>query len=161
MEDYSSFFEIGISQEKRELSEQFYYYLLSHNGEIGDIIDGLICETDGFKRISGVISHLDIRQLKGNDIAWFSSLKILNSLNRVVFDIGTGVLSDFEILSNMDKVYVPVLRGIAESAKLQHFRQLIKVNGQEAIDDKIKYIEVPDKCYDSDEISRLIEREGM
>lgn len=137
---------------KKDMNEDFYYYLASRNTRILDTIDSLPhLDGDDKNRIGvmmGAMSFHDIRQIRQEDIIWFKEL--MKDRNQVVvFDIGGGSIEDLGILQVMDKIYVPVLEDDVSKRKLLMFEKILEREGYSEIREKISYINVPDSDYNS------------
>lgn len=131
MEDYGC-----CEEEERQLAEDFLYYLKERNeGEVKGILE----------RVSGIISSafspVDTRQVDRTDLEWFLKLfEEVSAYTGVVFDIGTGVLNSFTVLTLFELVVVPYLTDAASMGKRQQLEELLRVCGFPEILEKVHYI---------------------
>lgn len=138
-------------------AEKFLYYISGRNTDITGFIGEIHNKSCRFDIIAGGVNYMDIRQITIEDIRWLCGLlKKQTEYRRIVFDIGTGSLDEINILSMMDKVFVPVLKDEVSVCKLNNFKRLLKERGYEEIEGKLEYVIVPDGEYNSEGIREMI-----
>ena len=136
------------------------YYLLSENILLADTIDELYEET-GLKYFI-TLNYMDLKEISHKHIEWLIKLlKDIGGYRRIVFDIGIGAMSDINILSEMDKVFITVLKDKNSVNKLEMFKQIIADKKYTLLESKINFVEVPKTEYDSKLMGEFIIRSGM
>ncbi len=160
-EEYSGCFnKTYASSRYKEIYERFMYYLISENLLITETIEELYEET-GLKAFIA-LDYMDLKQLERKHIKWLAEvLREAESYKRIVFDIGIGAMSDIDIMSDMDKVYVTVLNDKNSINKLGMFKALLADKKNVLLEQKINYVEVPGTEYDSKIMREFIIRSGM
>lgn len=160
-EEYSGLFNKTYESARyRDIYERFMYYLLSKNILIEDVVEELYKET-GLKALV-TLNYMDIKQVESHHIEWMlKQFKDNGGYARIVFDLGVGTLSDLDILINMDKVYVPVLKDKISLNKLSLFKGIISDKKYTPLEEKINYIEVPKTDYDSKVMKDFIVQGGI
>ena len=161
LEEYSGCFNKTYESIRyREIYERFMYYLLSENILLADTIDELYEET-GLKYFI-TLNYMDLKEISHKHIEWLIKLlKDIGGYRRIVFDIGIGAMSDINILSEMDKVFVTVLKDKNSVNKLDMFKQIKKKKKYTLLESKINFEEVPKTEYDSKLMGEFIIRSGM
>ncbi len=136
---YTNCLYVGLQEysNRDETSEQFMYCLVEESSQLLEVLQG-VCE------ISGILSYMDIRQLKRRNIEWLKKLAVTElNYNRIIFDIGVGVLEDLDVLLAVDVVYVPVLQDDASRVKLGAFKEVLRQEKYKPLEEKIIYVEIP------------------
>lgn len=117
MEDY------GVTE--KEPADAFLYYMKERKKE--KILDQIKC-CEG--RIASPFSPFDSKTIDREDMVWLVEiLKHQNEYEGIVFDMGTGVLQEMEVLTVFDKVIVPYLQDELSARKKDRFIQLAKAYG--------------------------------
>ena len=104
----------------------------------------------------------DVRQLSGDDFAWFlNELRSNGNIPSVIIDFGSSCLVHLEILDLFDQVYVPILSGVTEERKLKQFKALLyEMNGR--MEKQLKEIIVPAMSWkDKDFLSKIRYMDGL
>ncbi len=141
------------------LGEEILYHIIFQNIKIHELIEKIHPDSQGLRQVKGILSYMDIRHLKKESIEWLKGqLLMAGDYGRVIFDIGTAVLADLNILSAMDRIYVPILEDEAAMVKLQAFRELLRCKEYREIGQKIQYLNVPVCNYYSDEMKDFISK---
>ncbi len=131
MEDYSS-----LPEQENTEGGAFLYYMKERNETK---VMQWIEENGG--RIPSAGSPFDTKQIEGEDIEWFRGiLDQCGNCKGAVFDIGTGVLKDYDLLTLFDVVAVPYLTGEKELAKKERFEQLLTLYGMDHLRDSFCFI---------------------
>lgn len=161
LEEYSGCFNKTYESTRyREIYERFMYYLLSENILIADTIEELYEET-GLKSFIA-LNYTDLKEISHKHVAWLIKLlRDIGDYRRIVFDIGIGAMSDINILSEMDKVFITVLKDKNSVNKLEMFKQIIADKKYTLLESKINFVEVPKTEYDSKLMGEFIIRSGM
>lgn len=109
-----------------------------------------ICTADGISELvlSGIT--MDARDVQSADLRWLSE-QLLRSgrYTTVSFDLGTGVISDPEILLIFEHIFLPVLGDDVSLRKLETFFSNMKMCGLGGCLSRIRTVEVPKECCDS------------
>ncbi len=151
---YIGFEEFG---KRDRLGEEILYHMLFKNMGVIELLEGLRADEYGLRQVQGIMSYLDIRHLEKENLEWLKQqLVICENYDKMVFDIGGAVLSDLNMLSIMDRIYVPVLEDEQSLVKLQAFREVIRGHEYRDINSKIQYINVPHCHYASDAMKEFI-----
>lgn len=119
MEDYSS--------NPMDLMEDDFLYFCKEQKET-EMID---CMEKKNGNIVVSQSLLEIRQLSKEDIKWFLKIVERHGYRGVIFDIGSGVLKDYQMFGMFDTVLVPYLIEETSLRKLENFKQLLMMYGYE------------------------------
>lgn len=157
LEDYP---QTGRDTEREimEQSERFLYFLLSQNESILALLQAHPCVEQGFRMIYGSLLFSDGRQIGKKHMDWLCDLLRKHSdFRRVVFDIGTGTLSEMSLLDCFDCVFVPVLEDAVSRDKLRLFKKLVSEGNGAVAPHKLTDIRVPDGTYDSPGIQACVE----
>lgn len=143
-------------------SEHFWYFLFNKNEEVLHCIDAAPKLGSGFTMLCGTGCYQDYRLLSAEHIKWLCDvLRGRSGFRRVVFDIGTGVLTEMNILNCFDCVFLPVLEDPVSRQKINHFMNFVKGGIFPVLPERIINIRVPAVEYDSDEMRACIEDGGM
>lgn len=139
-------------------SERFLYLLLSQNESILALLQEHPCAEQGFRVIYGSLLFSDGRQIERKHMNWLCDLLRKHSdFRRVVFDIGTGTLSEISLLDCFDGVFVPVLEDAVSRDKLRLFKRLASEGNGTVTPHKLTDIRVPDGTYDSPGMKACVE----
>ncbi|MBQ9278848.1 MAG: hypothetical protein IJ224_09490 [Lachnospiraceae bacterium] len=160
-EEYSGCFNKTYESSRyKEIYERFMYYLLSENILLTDTIEEIYEET-GVKSFIA-LNYMDLKQIELKNIMWLINLlRDVGGYRRIVFDVGIGVMSDLDILSVMDKIYITTLKNKSSLNKLDMFKDIITDKKYILLEQKINYVEVPKTDYDSKIMREFIIRSGM
>lgn len=133
----------------------FLYYLADKNPDILKLLCTI--KDKGEKGIIGIKSYMDIRQINQEHMGWFKTiLKGQGIYDMVVFDFGTGALSDFSILCHMDRILVPILEDRISMCKIKNFEALMKEHGMDVAEKKVRYVHVLEKSLSEDDYEYLL-----
>lgn len=135
MEDYSY-----LVDDDKYAAEDFLYYVKERREDaVSDILN----------KVSGIIpspfSPFDTRQIGRNDVEWF--LKIFENIGiykGVIFDIGTGILQNLNVLLQFDYLIVPYLSEEPSMEKRQQFEELIRAYEMDELLERIHYLNMDD-----------------
>lgn len=127
LEDYSSFED--ISGEKQAIMDEALYYwkerkedkLLQMMEQSGDVL------------VTGT-SFLDGKQINVEDFRWIRLLLLKSRYKGIVFDIGSGIIQDFQLFGEFDRVIVPYITDEKAMMKKRNFERLF--DAQEMEEDK-------------------------
>ena len=132
MEDY------GGHIEGKDSGEDFLYYMKERNEEK---IISIIASCESI--IPSPFSLFDTRLVDAEDVLWF--LKVFENVveyRGVLFDIGTGVMSDFEVLTVFEHVIVPYIQDKISLNKKEQFQELIEAYDLEELKEKLSYLDM-------------------
>lgn len=143
-----------------EQTEHFFYQLLTHNESIVTTIQQAIDAQGGaYAVFYGMRCFVDYKQLTRADLVWLRD--ILSSgeiVTRLVFDVGTAVLTDLNVLSAMDRIFVPCICDAYANRRMQHFRVVLEGDAYVKLRDRLEYVEVPMEPYDSSGMREYVRR---
>lgn len=143
MEDYSSFGyrQEGEAGEKAVIpADEFLFYLKERQRE-----KLLSFVGQGRRIIGSARSVFDTKQIDREDMAWLREVLQDSGFSGVIFDIGTGVLRDYEIFTLFDYIIIPYLKEESAILKREHFEWLLEVYGIEEIKEKMWFINMSDE----------------
>lgn len=126
LEDYNSFFD--STQKAASLTDELLYFWKERKPEQ---VLRIIEQTEGFI-VTGT-SLLDARNITIEDVRWIKTLLNNNQYEGILFDIGSGVLKNLQVLQEFDVVIVPYLCEERALAKKKVFERLL--GQQELIED--------------------------
>ena len=130
MEDYG--------EAEQEPADVFLYYIKERRKE--KIIEQIKC-CEG--RIASPFSPFDSKTVNRQDMVWLVEiLKQQNEYEGIVFDIGTGVIQEIEVLTVFDKVIVPYLQDEMSCRKKDHFIRLAKAYGLEEWLEQVYFLDM-------------------
>ncbi len=160
-EEYSGFYNQTYKGKRyREIYERFLYYLTGENVLILDTINEIYEET-GIKAFVS-LDYTDLKQIDKNHVRWLADLLQKNTgCKRIVFDIGTGVFSNLDIMLAMDKLFVPVLKDKNSVNKLDLFKNIMSEKRYAELEKKVNYVEVPRVDFGSRAMKDFIIQSGM
>lgn len=132
-------------------AERFFYQLLTRNEAIVHTIQEILQGQGGeYAVVYGMRCFADYKQLTAEDIVWLRKQLVKGDMvARVVFDIGTAVLADLNIMKELDRVYVPSISDAYANRRMHHFRTLLEADAYATLCTKLEYIEIPMESYDS------------
>ncbi len=145
MEDYSSFLE----SERQNLSDEILYYwkeekrdkFLKALEQIEDVI------------VTGT-SFFDIKKIGMKDMNWLKETLEQSGYQGVVFDIGSGVLQDFQMFKVFQYIIVPYLEEERGRIKKENFETLFSLQGMKDFKERLVFVDMDNKK----EIDGLMER---
>ncbi len=138
MEDYSSFSGEGLSGGTE--SRDFFYHVKERQE---DKLLSIIESSNGV--IDSGRSLFDTRQMEYADMEWLMEVLPKCEHTGAVFDIGTGVLADFRILSLFDHVLVPYLKGEISMIKKKNFEEMLAMYCDDVIARQIDFINMSNR----------------
>lgn len=144
MEDFSSF-------ETFSDTGELLYYIKERNE---DRVQDIIHDCDG-KIILGQ-GAFENRFLEKEDIAWFRENLKESIYDGAVFDIGTGSVKDVGVLYYFDYIFVPILQGAYHDAKVEHFKQVIKLYDAGDLWEKITFLDMENQEILMNKIEKII-----
>ena len=105
-----------------------------------DYVPGKVDVREGSVQVTGKVVVIGT-EIEEEDIEWFRGiLDRCGNCKGAIFDIGTGVLKDYELFLLFDVVVVPYLTGEKELAKKERFEQLLNLYGMEHLRDSFYFI---------------------
>lgn len=141
--------EYGDTMDEGGIGQEFLYDIKVHSDNLCTFLSNLLEDQMGMTTIASPKCYLDLRQLTEQDIRWFlDQVRSRRTYQRVVFDIGTGSLFDFTILSLFDRIFIPTLEQEVAKQKQQHFLTFINQSFP-SIYYKMRLLSVPNVAYDS------------
>lgn len=104
--------------------EELLFYIKERTENISLRIKSLATEECGYDCIPCAVSYQELREIRREDISWlFDQIRSDGLYRWLVVDIGTGSLSDLELLTEFDVLYLPCLREAHSRQKVAGFRQ--------------------------------------
>lgn len=157
MEDYSSFSEESLPEgmEIKVEADDFFYYVKERREEK---LLALVKQSNGI--IASGRSLFDTRQMESEDVAWLKDVLQKSDYGGVIFDMGTGILMELDILSLFDILVVPYLKGEISTIKKQGFERLLILHGMETLQEKITYINMSNQDELTDKMKEIFRRDG-
>ena len=143
----------------RKRCERLLYYIVSKNPEMSGMVTSR--EQEGFDRLLDGSSFSEFRQLMPEHISeLIKTIRDTDRYQRIVFDIGLGSLSSWQLLSLFDRVYITLPDG-RDTAKRESFcRELIHACG-ESVKKHLQFVKVPQTSWSSAALAEWIEVEGL
>lgn len=130
MEDYGSF-----PEEEELMADRFYYYVKERRA---DRVAGLLAQCGG--RIATGSSPFDMKQIGAAELGWLrEQAQLTGSFQRIVVDLGTGVVEEPEFFAAFDGLVVPYLAKEG-NAKEGRFKRLLKKAGVGMPDGQVRYV---------------------
>lgn len=130
MEDYGSF-----PEEEELMADRFYYYVKERRA---DRVAGLLVQCGG--RIATGSSPFDMKQIGAAELGWLrEQVEQMGSFQRIVVDLGTGVVEEPEFFAAFDGLIVPYLakEGHAKEGRL---KRLLKKAGVGIPAEQVRYV---------------------
>ncbi len=132
LEDYSFFGD----EYQREETEYFLYFIKEREKEK---LFSLIENSSGV--IPSAFSPFDSKRMEKEDIRWLVEvLREYQRYNGILFDIGTGILQDFEIFLLFDFWLVPYLPEANSMAKREKLEKLLEAYGMEGMKKGLEFL---------------------
>ena len=159
---YISMEEYGISTNDFCAGGGLLYHIKNRKSDIVSYLIGMMENWEGVRVLGAPSLFTDIRQLNGDDFAWFlNELRSNGNIPSVIIDFGSSSLVHLEILDLFDQVYVPILSGVTEERKLKQFKALLyEMNGR--MEKQLKEIIVPAMSWkDKDFLSKIRYMDGL
>ena len=116
LEDYSSFEESGEKQ--GIMDEVLYYWKERREDKLLQMM-----EQSGNVLVTGT-SFLDGKSINFDDFRWVRTLLVKSRYKGIVFDVGSGIIQDFQIFLEFDKVIVPYITDETAMIKQRNFKRL-------------------------------------
>lgn len=144
LEEYGSFID------QKGINQELLYYLKNRDEGFHLRLNQFTVQENGCYMIPSPSCYLDLKQITAEDIAWFLEQLIYEGTYKtVVFDIGTGSLSDFHIFELFDKILVPILEEQTAQIKKEQFLQFIEKSKEIQWKEKLTFLDVPNVSYES------------
>ena len=159
---YISMEEYGISTNDFCSGGGLLYHIKNRKPDLVSYLIGMMENWEGVRVLGAPSLFADIRQLNGDDFAWFlNELRSNGNIPSVIIDFGSSCLVHLEILDLFDQVYVPILSGVTEERKLKQFKALLyEMNGR--MEKQLKEIIVPAMSWkDKDFLSKIRYMDGL
>ncbi len=162
-----SFFYIGM-EEYGIITNDFcsgggvLYHIKNRKSDIVPYMIQMMEEWEGIHMLGSPSLFTDIRQLNGDDFAWFlNELRCGSNMPSVIMDFGSCCLAHLEILDLFDQVYLPILSGVTEERKMKQFKTLLyEMNGR--MENQLREIMVPVLPWkDPDFLSKVRYMDGL
>ena len=90
-------------------------------------------------------SPFDMRSISAEDIRWLRLLLEQSDYTGAIFDLGTGMVKNFQILSEFDRVIVPYLPDEKSLSKRKKWEWILKQQGLHGMEDRILYMNMEDE----------------
>ena len=160
-----SFFYIGL-EEYGLMTNDFFsrggllYHIKNRKKDILSYLLEMSEDWEGVRMAGSPVLFTDIRQLSGDDFAWFlNELRKEEAFPSVIMDFGSSCLVHLEVLDLFDQV--SILSGVTEERKLRQFKELLyEMNGK--MEDQMKEIIVPELSWKNPEfLSHIRYMDGL
>lgn len=157
LEDFPS---DSFDEAAQKSGEMFLYYFASMNEKILEQISHR-CEgreVMEYDSLTATVSYLE-RRLTGENFKWFKKLLCdKRHYSAVIFDMGMAALASLDTLQLFDRIIVPALQDEHSKKKLTYFSELVKINEDRELAEKMKYITFSNKDFEEGSIKEMIER---
>lgn len=143
MEDYAGFEELFHQEYERNMSDLFY------NIRCGEpklllYLQSMIQHFGKLDYIPPAASPEDMRDIRFEEwLKFFDLIRMGNSYEVLILDIGSSVDQLFKVLSLCSRIYMPVLEDRMSQCKITQFKKLIKQWEEGAEDNFLKEIHIP------------------
>lgn len=127
LEDYSSF-ENNNGDKQAMMDEALYYWKERKDDKLLQLM-----EQSENVLVTGT-SFLDGKQINTEDLRWIRILLLKSRYKGIVLDIGSGIIQDFQLFGEFDKVIVPYITDERAMTKIRNFERLF--DSQEREEDK-------------------------
>lgn len=125
--------EYGCQAGDDHAMEELLYYIKQKVANISMKLKALAVNHYGYDMVAANGSYEELRDLNISDIQWFIESVIREGLyERVVVDIGSGSLSNLDILQYFNVVYIPILH---DSVSVQKWKTFCKTLQTRKIDE--------------------------
>ena len=154
--------EYGIATNDFCSSGGLLYHIKNRRQDIVPYLTGMLEDWEGIRVLGAPSLFTDIRQLSGDDFAWFlNELRGTKEMASVIMDFGSSCLVHLEILDLFDRVYMPILSGVTEERKLKQFKSLLyEMNGK--MENQLSEIIVPVMSWkEPDFLSKIRYMDGL
>lgn len=135
LEDYSSFED--TDSEKRVIMDELLYYWKERKE---DKLLALMEQSEN-TLVSGT-SFLDEKQIKVEDFRWIRNLMLQSKYKGILFDVGTGIIQDFRLFREFDKVIVPFITEEKAMTKRRNFEKLFDLQEMEEDKKRLCFIDM-------------------
>lgn len=149
MEDYSSF------ETYTDTGDFLYFLKEKRETEILSAIencDGKIVVGQG---------AFELRNISKDDMLWLKGILRKSSYNGFVFDMGTGIIKNFELFLLFDYVFVPYISGETEEMKKDNFNKVLQLYDIDEIWEKITYLDMENPEGVMEKIDDLLSLGGL
>ena len=147
--------------------DSIMYYAKKRDETIGDKIKEICIQEELVDVLSSPLVYTDLLQFNYSDFQWLiSKLRDRNEYKRIVFDIGSGSLSDFHILELFDRLYITTLNSSEQKRKqvktrmnymevecvdkLENFYIILEAIGLEEVKDRVLEVHIPQEANQED-----------
>lgn len=108
--------------DEKQSMEELLYYIRQKTENISLKIKSLAIEECGYDSIPCAVSYQELREIRREDLSWlFHQLRSEGIYHWLVADIGSGSLSDLELLAEFDVLYLPCLQEAHAKQKVAGF----------------------------------------
>lgn len=159
--------EFAINTKEIQGMDSIMYYAKKRDETIGDKIKEICIQEELVDVLSSPLVYTDLLQFNYSDFQWLiSKLRDRNEYKRIVFDIGSGSLSDFHILELFDRLYITTLNSSEQKRKqvktrmnymevecvdkLENFYIILEAIGLEEVKDRVLEVHIPQEANQED-----------
>lgn len=142
-EEYSGFEQLLDCKYERTVGD-LIYYIRQGNSAISYKIRGMIQSVNNLDYLPPPLSPMDIL-----DTSYEEWMMLLNEIVRnsdyetVICDFGDGVTDLYALLSECDRIYMPIRNDVLSMSKVGHFEHLLGLGNYEMLLKKIHKIKLP------------------
>jgi len=130
--------------------EEIAYYLSVQDISLFEYVDNLSLNERGAGYMYLADTYQDGANISKDNMEWFiRELKNRRKLNCIVFDVGQGVLGDWNIFSLFDRIIVPCLKDNESVKKMEYFKRILEVRTTKEVSGKMEYIYIEDFNWDN------------
>lgn len=151
LEEYGSFLD------EKGKNQEMLYYLKNREAGFSLRLNQFIVQQKGCYTIPSPCCYLDLKQITVEDMNWFIEQVLSEgTYQTMVFDIGTGSLSDFRLFELFHKIFVPILEEQTAQVKKEQFLKFIEKSQNIQWKEKLTFLNVPNVSYESLKMEQYI-----
>lgn len=122
--------EYGENETENHGMDALLYFVKQQAANLSLKMKSLAIEQKGYDVIFSALSYRELRDLQKEDIGWLlNCVRTEGYYDLLLADIGSGSLSDIEILAEFDVIYFPYLQDNISGEKVQAFCRSLKNQG--------------------------------
>ena len=146
MEDY------GGTGAGESTGDDFLYYMKERREE--EVL-GIISNCEGI--ISSPFSMFDVRRVSREDMEWFFDVfEKEKNYRGVLFDMGTALIENYNLMLVFDYVVVPFINGGNSLSKKRHFEELINAYELNELMEKMHFIDMNSEISSMEKLKKIL-----
>ncbi|MGN0353971.1 MAG: hypothetical protein ACI4EI_02715 [Muricoprocola sp.] len=143
LENFSGFEKLTERNDPADLTDMMYF-IRQNRGNTVFKLNAIAQQLGSMSYIPPAFSAADLQEIGEEE--WIRMLDEVTSsggYETVILDMGGTLEERLPLLSACSKIYTPILRGVVENAKLEHYKKLLKELDREDILDKSSFLLLP------------------